>query len=38
VRLHQSVVAQTGRLAVRYDPQHRHLFDAASGLRLEQAA
>ncbi len=36
VRLHQSVVAQTGRLAVRYDPKHRHFFDATSGLRLEQ--
>ena len=35
VRLHQSVVARTGRLAVRYDPARAHAFDPASGKRLE---
>ncbi len=35
VRLHQSAVARTGRLAVRYDPAMAHTFDAASGKRLD---
>ncbi|MBZ0142082.1 MAG: sn-glycerol-3-phosphate import ATP-binding protein UgpC [Rhodocyclaceae bacterium] len=35
VRLHQSFAAQTGRLPVRFDPAHEHLFDKATGLRIE---
>jgi sn-glycerol 3-phosphate transport system ATP-binding protein len=35
VRLHQSLTGQLGKLAVRYDQVHEHLFDAASGLRIE---
>ncbi len=35
VRLHQSVTAQTGHLAVRYDPAHAHYFDPQSGKRID---
>jgi sn-glycerol 3-phosphate transport system ATP-binding protein len=34
VRLHESVDARTGRLAVRYPPARAHYFDAASGRRI----
>ncbi|HXF46852.1 MAG TPA: sn-glycerol-3-phosphate import ATP-binding protein UgpC [Burkholderiaceae bacterium] len=34
-RLHASLPAQTGRLALRYDPANAHWFDPASGRRLE---
>jgi len=34
VRLHQSVDARTGHLAVRFDPAKAHYFDAASGAHL----
>jgi sn-glycerol 3-phosphate transport system ATP-binding protein len=33
-RLHASMPARTGRLPLRYDPAHRHYFDAASGARI----
>ena len=36
VRLHQSVDARAGHLAVRYDPAQAHWFDPASGKRIEQ--
>ncbi len=34
VRLHQSVDARTGHLAVRYDPAKVHYFDPQSGQRI----
>jgi ABC-type sugar transport system ATPase subunit len=34
-RLHTSVVAQHGQLPLRFAPQHMHLFDPASGLRIQ---
>jgi sn-glycerol 3-phosphate transport system ATP-binding protein len=34
-RLHTSVVAKEGHLPLRYAPEHMHLFDPASGKRLE---
>ena len=34
VRLHQSVDARTGHLAVRYDPSKAHYFDPQSGQRI----
>jgi sn-glycerol 3-phosphate transport system ATP-binding protein len=34
VRLHQSVDARTGHLAVRYDPAKAHYFDPQSGQRI----
>jgi sn-glycerol 3-phosphate transport system ATP-binding protein len=34
VRLHESVDARTGRLAVRYAPSRAHYFDPASGKRI----
>jgi sn-glycerol 3-phosphate transport system ATP-binding protein len=33
-RLHSSVDARTGRLALRYRPQHVHYFDAETGVRI----
>jgi sn-glycerol 3-phosphate transport system ATP-binding protein len=33
-RLHSSVEARTGKLALRYDPSHVHYFDAGTGARL----
>jgi sn-glycerol 3-phosphate transport system ATP-binding protein len=35
VRLHQSMTARPGQLAVRYDPAQAHWFDPASGKRIE---
>jgi hypothetical protein len=35
VRLHQSMVAQTGHLPVRYNPAQTHYFDPQSGKRIE---
>jgi len=35
VRLHQSVIAQTGHLPVRYNPAQAHYFDPQSGKRIE---
>jgi sn-glycerol 3-phosphate transport system ATP-binding protein len=35
-RLHTSVVAQEGRLPLRFAPEHMHLFDPESGKRIEQ--
>jgi sn-glycerol 3-phosphate transport system ATP-binding protein len=35
VRLHQSVDARTGHLAVRHSPAHAHYFDPQSGKRIE---
>jgi len=34
-RLHTSVVAQHGQLPLRFAPEHMHLFDPATGLRIE---
>ena len=34
-RLHTSVVAQHGQLPLRFAREHMHLFDPASGLRIE---
>jgi sn-glycerol 3-phosphate transport system ATP-binding protein len=34
VRLHQSMIARTGHLPVRYDPAQAHYFDPASGKRI----
>jgi sn-glycerol 3-phosphate transport system ATP-binding protein len=34
VRLHESVDARAGRLAVRYPPERTHYFDKASGKRI----
>ncbi len=34
-RLHTSVIAKEGRLALRFSAQHMHLFDPESGKRLE---
>jgi sn-glycerol 3-phosphate transport system ATP-binding protein len=36
VRLHESVDARTGRLAVRYAAARAHYFDAESGKRIER--
>jgi sn-glycerol 3-phosphate transport system ATP-binding protein len=33
-RLHSSVDARTGRLPLRYRPEHAHYFDAQSGVRI----
>src|SRR5687767_272571 len=33
-RLHSSVDARTGRLPLRYRPEHAHYFDAQSGARI----
>jgi len=33
-RLHTSVLAREGRLALRFDPEHMHLFDPDSGRRI----
>ncbi|HET7670087.1 MAG TPA: sn-glycerol-3-phosphate import ATP-binding protein UgpC [Burkholderiales bacterium] len=33
-RLHSSVDARTGRLPLRYRPEHAHYFDAGTGARL----
>jgi sn-glycerol 3-phosphate transport system ATP-binding protein len=33
-RLHTSVVAQEGNLALRFAPEHMHLFDPESGKRI----
>ncbi|HEX6298280.1 MAG TPA: TOBE domain-containing protein, partial [Burkholderiales bacterium] len=34
-RLHSSVDARAGKLALRYDPTLRHYFDPASGARID---
>jgi sn-glycerol 3-phosphate transport system ATP-binding protein len=34
-RLHSSVDARAGKLALRYDPARRHYFDPASGARID---
>ena len=34
-RLHSSVDARAGKLALRYDPALRHYFDPASGARID---
>jgi sn-glycerol 3-phosphate transport system ATP-binding protein len=34
-RLHESVVARHGRLALRFDPARVHFFDPASGARID---
>jgi len=36
-RLHESVDARTGRLALRFDPARVHFFDPASGARIDAA-
>jgi sn-glycerol 3-phosphate transport system ATP-binding protein len=33
-RLHSSVAAQAGKLALKYRPEHAHYFDAQTGVRL----
>jgi sn-glycerol 3-phosphate transport system ATP-binding protein len=33
-RLHSAMEARTGRLPLRYQPQHAHYFDAGTGARL----
>jgi ABC-type sugar transport system ATPase subunit len=33
-RLHSSVDARTGRLPLRYRPEHAHYFDAQTGSRI----
>ncbi|HEX7053965.1 MAG TPA: sn-glycerol-3-phosphate ABC transporter ATP-binding protein UgpC [Burkholderiales bacterium] len=35
VRLHSSIDARTGRLALRYDPVKAHYFDPGSGRRID---
>jgi hypothetical protein len=37
VRLHQSVDARTGHLAVRYDPARAHYFDPQNGQRIDSS-
>jgi hypothetical protein len=36
VRLHESVDARTGHLAVRYPASRAHYFDPATGKRIER--
>jgi hypothetical protein len=33
-RLHSSMDARAGKLALRYRPEHAHYFDAETGVRI----